>query len=224
MYWKEDIIFELNNALVDLYTYNIYWDFVIKTFNNQIWDPTATIISPITTATSYTLNRNIRRIIDFKFFVDNLEKKDGMNWYKKYGQFSNRNNTSLPVYEYTYSWNTITLSESNDIEVVYMVQPKTYTSKDYDDNVEIEDIPNDFQWVLTDMVMSNMTVIFLSDGAALSDRYFNKSETRMKRLAEKYGHKYANAWIWVVTPWKWHSNFIRDNWAFPDALANHAWY
>jgi hypothetical protein len=86
-----------------------------------------------------------------------------------------------------------------DIEMVYVTSPKIYTNSNEDLESEMY-VPNDFLGPLKDMVLSNMLPIYMSDGIALADRYFQKAELRLQRLATKYGKKYANKGMAVSTP------------------------
>jgi len=204
MYWPEDIIYELNWAREDVYTRAVIWDFMIKRFNNiQGLSPSTT---PIPTASSYTLDdAEIFNVIDATYIKDNQKLP---LIYRKYGQFSNWQDTTREVFEYTRNYNVITLSNPVDIEIVYEQWLKRYTVEDYNNNIDMVE-PNDFAWFLQYLVMSNTTLIFLSDWVTLSREYANKAELSFKQIGSKYGKKYANPSLATATPWQWHSKFVR---------------
>lgn len=213
MYWQDDIIMEINNSLVDLYCEWMQWDFTVKTFNNTVWLPP--LYNPITTSNTYTLPKYIWQVIDF-YGIRNNQHQTFI--YKKYWQFSNWNNPWMQVNEYYRSWKTVTLSETMDIEMVYLDSPTEYTNTDYNNSTEM-DIPNDFLWRLIDNTMASMALIFLSDGWAISDKYFSRSQWRLWRLATKYGKKYAVDSVAAATPELWHSRFVRTqqiSWGFSE--------
>jgi hypothetical protein len=54
----------------------------------------------------------------------------------------------------------VTLSEEQDVEIIYMKSPKIYTNADLDAEMEL---PNDFIGVLKDIVLANMLPIYYSD-------------------------------------------------------------
>jgi len=55
---------------------------------------------------------------------------------------------------------------------------------------------------LKDRALANMMPIFMSDGQLLADKYFEKSEIRIKRLADKYGRKLSNTQMTAAMPGK----------------------
>jgi hypothetical protein len=57
MYGIDDILDELNNTIIDIYSYPIVWDFTVSHYDN--------VVSAVPTATSYTMDRaQIREIPD----------------------------------------------------------------------------------------------------------------------------------------------------------------
>lgn len=175
MYWQGDIVSELHDALVDLYLYTV-WDFSVNIFNN--------INDSVAKSSIYQMTNQIFDIVSI----------NAIEWwnkipltYQKFNRFSNWSNTSDIVYEYTWTWNTIYLSNQFDIEVIYQDAPKEYTLANV---LEQLPCPHTFNWVLKNLVLSNMLPLYLSDWLSLWERYYQKAEIQMQRLASKYGKKY----------------------------------
>jgi len=196
MYWLDNIMEEFWDAITDLSTYQIVWDFAYFRFDNINGTPFLTTTAP--TAISYVMPRQIRSIINVRCIENNT--KVPMT-YKKYGDFSNWNNQWTKAYEYFFSGNTVYLSETHDIVMEFTMSPALYTALDYTNNTT-SIIPDDFKWYLKDRTLANMMPIYLSDWQTLADKYLEKSEMRIQRLAEKYGRKYANDSVTAKVAWK----------------------
>ena len=191
MYSLDNVVEEFNDSITDLWLYQIVWDFAYFRYDNI--NGTPFLPQTDAQATTYVMPRQIWWIVNAWAIVGN--EKIPLT-YKKYGDFSNWNRVWTPVYEYYFSGNTIYLSESNNIVVEFTMSPAQYTALDYTNNTTIV-VPDDFKWYLKDRTLANMMPIYLSDGQTLADKYYEKSEMRIQRLAEKYGRKYANESVWV---------------------------
>lgn len=193
MYGIEDILDEVNNTVLDIYTYPVVWDFTVQYFNNT------TAVPVVVTATTYTMpHAQIREVTQIKI-IDSWQEIDITNNYKKIGDFSNRNSPATPVYEWTWKWNIIILSEAHDIVVDYVESPRLYDLTDVTNNSDM-DLPDDFWGIIKDNTLSNMLPLYYSDWIPLSDRYFQKAELRLQRLGTKYGKKYANKTVGTREP------------------------
>ena len=185
MYSEQDILFHINSALIDLYTYQD-WEFAVKVYTS------------LSEWTSFTLDSD-KKILKVMW----VEKVDWVNRrmceYAKYGDFYNTKYNTTWVYEYDYDWSVITVSESMNIEVKYLEWPQWY---DNISNTEL-DVPDLFNWALYNMVMASMLPLYLSDGIAVWQNYFQKAEVQLQRLSSTIWHKYWNKWIWVKWSERW---------------------
>ena len=196
MYTLDNIIGEINDVIDDTGTYQIVRDFTFCKYDNINWSPF--LAQTDVTAATYTMPRQIWRVINAWSVESN--RRIPLNPVK-YWDFSNRNNPGQPAHEYYTVGNTIYLSEAHDVVVEFCMSPAHHTSADYYSGA-IMNIPDDFKWFLKDRALANMMPIFMSDGQLLADKYFEKSEIRIKRLADKYGRKLSNTQMTAAMPGK----------------------
>ena len=78
MYGVDDILDELNNTVLDIYTYPVVRDFTVLNYNN-----TTVIPVPVPTAASYTMDQSQIRDIVQIYIVENGEKTDITDNFKK---------------------------------------------------------------------------------------------------------------------------------------------
>ena len=184
MYGIDDILDEVNNTIIDIYSYPIVWDFTVSHYDN--------VASAVPTANSYIMDQaQIWEVPDNAIVaIENWQEIPLQ--YVKMWSFTNWNTPAQKVYEYSFKWNTVYLSEAHDIKMDFVQSPREYTLADINNNVDI-DLPSDFSGILKDITLSNMLPLYYSDGIPLGDRYFQKSELRLQRLSTKYGKKYAMA-------------------------------
>jgi hypothetical protein len=92
MYNQEDIIDEVNNALVDLHSYGIFRDFTIDKINN--------VEENVAKSNTYNTTNYIWDVVS----LDSIENGEKIPCQlSKYGKFSNWNNSGLQAREYVYS-------------------------------------------------------------------------------------------------------------------------
>lgn len=200
MYDLDSIVWEINDCIDDVWLHQIVWDFSFSKYDNINW--TVFLTQKDATASSYTMPRQIWFVIN-AWAIENNRKIPLEH--RKYGDFDNRNNPTTNAYQYFRSWNTIYLSEAHDVIVELSMSPVHCTSADYYTWWTLI-LPDDFKWFMKDRVLANMMPIYLSDGQVLADKYFEKSEIRLKKLADKYWRAMSDHQVTVASPWKTPSN------------------
>lgn len=177
MYTKDFLLFCLNNALTSIYLYEgCLWEFSVFEYEN---------ISSGTAQKQYEMKNNIYNIL-FLRCVKNWEEVTAK--YKKWGEKTYTEN----CLEYHYSWKTLYLSEPVKIKLVYEWAPEYYTLDDIHKDVPV---PKDFYSVVVDLVLSEVYSLYFSEWAQLGAMFYNRAETKLKKLANKFWIKYANNYI-----------------------------